>query len=107
MLVVGLDKLLILLLDLLRVLAGRAEQQLLQMAEQVLPGLLGHLPAGHRGLQVAGERGRCGGGHDAAPRGRLGLGEVGRQAKADAERPASCGFSASGRLCSVPWRVTL
>ena len=41
MLVVGLDKLLILLLDLLGVLARRAEQQLLQMAEQVLPGLLG------------------------------------------------------------------
>ena len=48
------------------------------------------------------ERAGPDGGHDAAPRGRLGLGEVGRQAKADAERPASCGFSASGPLLLCP-----
>ena len=40
-LVVGLDELLVLLLELLGVLARRAEQQLLQVAEQVLPGLAG------------------------------------------------------------------
>ena len=62
MLVVGLDELLVLLLDLLGVLAGRAEQQLLQVAEEVLPGLRGDLPVGDVGLQVAGERGCSRGG---------------------------------------------
>lgn len=51
-----LNKLGVLLLDLLGVLARRAEQQLLKVVEQVLPGWLGDLPAGDRGLQVADER---------------------------------------------------
>ena len=62
MLVVGLDQLLVLLLDLLGVLAGRAEQHLLEVAEQVLPGLRGDLPVGDGGLQVADERGSRRGG---------------------------------------------
>src|SRR5580700_8485976 len=56
-LVIGLDELRILLVDLLRVLARRTEQQLLQVVEQVLARLLGHLPAGDAGLQVTDERG--------------------------------------------------
>ena len=51
LLVVGLDELLVLLLDLLGVLARPAEQQLLQMSEQVLPSLRGHLTIGDLGLQ--------------------------------------------------------
>src|SRR5579859_3255448 len=50
------------LVELLGVLARRAEQQLLEVAEQVLPGLLGHLAVGDRGLQVADERGSRSGG---------------------------------------------
>ena len=55
-LVVGLDELRILLVDLLRILARRAEQELLQVVEQVLARLLGHLPAGDADLQVTDER---------------------------------------------------
>ena len=56
-LVDGLDQLRVLLVSLLGALAGRAEQQRLQVAEQVLPGRLGDLPVGDGGLQAAGERG--------------------------------------------------
>lgn len=70
---VGLDELLVLLADLLGVLVRRAEQQLLQVVEQVLPGLLGHLPGGDGGLQVTDERGGRGGGRGqgAGPLARL------------------------------------
>lgn len=61
-LIVGLEELLVLLLDLPGVLAGRAEQQLLEMVEQVLAGLLGDLAVGNPGLQVADERCRRGSG---------------------------------------------
>src|SRR5690348_5274659 len=75
---VGVDELGVLVLDVLGVLAERAEQQRLQVAEQVLAGLLGYLPVGHSGLQAAdqaggrrGDRGQCGGrrGSRWAPRG--------------------------------------
>ena len=53
MLGAGVDELGVLVLDVLEILAGRGEQQRLQVAEQVLGGLLGYLPVGHPGLQVA------------------------------------------------------
>ena len=61
-LVVGLDQLGVLLLDLLGVLARRAEQQRLQVVKQILACLLGHLPIGRACFQVAHERGRRGSG---------------------------------------------
>src|SRR6185437_3873878 len=61
-LVVGLDELGELVLGLLGVRAGRAEQQGLQVAEQVLAGLLGDLAVSDVGLQVTDERGGCRGG---------------------------------------------
>jgi hypothetical protein len=56
-LVVGLQELRVLLLDLLGVLARRAEQQWLQVVVQVLACLRGHLPIGDPRFQVPHDRG--------------------------------------------------
>jgi hypothetical protein len=53
----GVDELGVLVLDVLRILAGRGEQQRLQVAEQVLAGLPGHLPVSDAGLQAADQDG--------------------------------------------------
>lgn len=92
-LVVGLDQLLVLLLDVLGVLARRAEQQLLEVAEQVLPGLRGHLTVGDRGLQLADERGSRGGGR------RQGAGVLA------GSRPdcAACAGARSAASCAARW----
>jgi len=52
-LIIGLDELGVLLPYVLGVLAGRAEQQLLEVVGQVLAWLRGHLPVSHPGFQVA------------------------------------------------------
>ena len=61
-LVIGLQELGVLLLDLLGILAGRAEHQLLEVVVQVLACLRGHLAVGNPRLQVPDERGSRRGG---------------------------------------------
>src|SRR6266567_3391270 len=58
-LVIDLHELVVALLYLLWVLVRRAEQQLLKLIEQVLPGLLGHLTVRDASLEVTDERGGC------------------------------------------------
>ena len=58
-LVIDLHELVVLLLHLLGILAGRPEEQLLELVEHVLAGLLAHLPGYRAGLKVTDQGSGC------------------------------------------------